>query len=298
MRPRHYLMCRPTHFDVRYTINPWMDPAKPTSTALALAQWENLHDLLISLGHRVDVLPPAPGLPDMVFAANGATVVDGRALVARFRYPQRAGESQHYLDWFRANGFGPVRQAQWHNEGEGDYLVTRRMVLAGNGFRTDPRSHLEAHELFGRLVIGLDLVDPRFYHLDTVLAVLGDDDIMYYPPAFAPASRRLLHDLFPDAIIADTADAEVFGLNAVSDGRHVVLPEAATGLAARLSERGYRPIGVDLSELLKAGGSAKCCTLELRPAPAHLNREASASRTEPYDSERPTTRPNTLEDMT
>jgi len=270
MRPRHYLMCRPTHFDVRYTINPWMDPAKPTSTALALAQWENLHDLLVSLGHRVDVLPPAPGLPDMVFAANGATVVDGRVLVARFRYPQRAGESQHYLDWFRANGFGTVTQAKWHNEGEGDYLVTRRMVLAGTGFRTDRRSHVEAHELFGRPVIGLNLVDPCFYHLDTALAVLGDDEITYYPPAFTPPSRKLLRDLFPDAIIADIADAEAFGLNAVSDGRHVVLPDAATGLAARLREHGYQPIGVDLSELLKAGGSAKCCTLELRPVPAEL----------------------------
>jgi len=266
MRPRHYLMCRPTHFDVRYAINPWMDPAKPTSTALALAQWENLHDLLVSLGHRVDVLPPAPGLPDMVFAANGATVVDSRVLVARFRYPQRAGEAQHYLDWFRANGFGTVMQAKWHNEGEGDYLVTRRMVLAGTGFRTDRRSHVEAHELFGRPMIRLDLVDPRFYHLDTALAVLSDDEIMYYPPAFAPASRRLLRDLFPDAIIADTADAEGFGLNAVSDGHHVVLSEVATGLAAQLHERGYQPIGVDLSELLKAGGSAKCCTLELHPA--------------------------------
>ncbi|MGH3930893.1 MAG: dimethylarginine dimethylaminohydrolase family protein, partial [Pseudonocardiaceae bacterium] len=160
--------------------------------------------------------------------------------------------------------FDTVTQATWPNEGEGDYLVTRRMVLAGTGFRTDHRSHLEAHQLFGLPVIRLDLVDPRFYHLDTALAVLSDDEIMYYPQAFAPASRRLLRVLFPDAIIADTADAEGFGLNAVSDGRHVVLPEVATGLAAQLRERGYQPIGVDLSELLKAGGSAKCCTLELR----------------------------------
>ena len=77
----------------------------------------------------------------------------------------------------------------------------------------------------------------------------------------------MLRELFPDAITAADVDAEVFGLNAVSDGLHVVLPEAATGLAARLREHGFEPIGVDLSELLKAGGSVKCCTLELRPAP-------------------------------
>ena len=70
--------------------------------------------------------------------------------------------------------------------------------------------------------------------------------------------------LYPDAILATPADASVLGLNAVSDGQHVVLPVQATGLARQLSERGFLPVAVDLSELLKAGGGAKCCTLELR----------------------------------
>ncbi|KJY23006.1 amidinotransferase, partial [Streptomyces sp. NRRL S-104] len=110
--------------------------------------------------------------------------------------------------------------------------------------------------------------DPRFYHLDTALSVLDRDEVMYYPAAFSPESREVLAERFPDAIQAEEADAVAFGLNAVSDGLHVVLPEQARGLAAQLAERGFEPIGVDLSELLKAGGSAKCCTLELRPAPA------------------------------
>jgi N-dimethylarginine dimethylaminohydrolase len=119
-------------------------------------------------------------------------------------------------------------------------------------------------ELFGVPVISLQLVDPRFYHLDTALAVLGDHDVAYYPEAFSPGSRAVLQRLFPDAILACEADATVLGLNAVSDGRNVVLPSAATDLANQLRARGYTPVGVDLSELLKAGGSVKCCTLEIR----------------------------------
>ena len=65
-------------------------------------------------------------------------------------------------------------------------------------------------------------------------------------------------------MIATTADAAVLGLNAVSDGVNVVLPVQATALTAALRERGYRTIGVDLSELRKAGGGPKCCTLEVR----------------------------------
>jgi N-dimethylarginine dimethylaminohydrolase len=113
-------------------------------------------------------------------------------------------------------------------------------------------------------VVSLRLVDPRFYHLDTALFVLDDRTICYYPAAFSRRSRRVLEELFPDAVLAAEADALAFGLNAVSDGRRVVLPAQAVALADRLAARGYEPVPVDLSELLKGGGSVKCCTAELR----------------------------------
>ncbi|MEU6126219.1 dimethylargininase [Streptomyces sp. NPDC047123] len=264
MTPRHLLMCRPSHFGVEYSINPWMHPEKPCDRDLALAQWERLHELYASLGHHVDVIEPIAGLPDMVFAANGATVVDGKVLGARFRHAERTAEGPAYLSWFRDKGFETLLWPEFINEGEGDYLLVGRRILAGTGFRTDRRSHAEAQEFFGLPVTGLTLVNPSHYHLDTALSVLSDDEIMYYPDAFSPGSRAVLGEMFPDAVQASHEDAAAFGLNAFSDGFNVILPEAATGLAAELESRGFRPIGVDLSELLKAGGSAKCCTLELR----------------------------------
>jgi N-dimethylarginine dimethylaminohydrolase len=258
-------MCRPTYFAVDYVINPWMDPSVPVRTDLALAQWTALRDTYRELGHTVDEIDPIPGLPDMVFAANGATVVDGLAYGAQFRYPQRAPEAPAYLNWLADAGF-ETHEAKERNEGEGDLLLTPRFLLAGTGFRTDLAAHAEAQELFGRPVITLQLVDPRYYHLDTALTVLRGDTIAYLPEAFSASSRRVLGQLFPDAIKATPADAAVLGLNAVSDGHNVVLPRQATGFADQLRERGFTPIPVDLSELLKAGGGPKCCTLELRSA--------------------------------
>jgi N-dimethylarginine dimethylaminohydrolase len=264
--PRRLLMCPPLHFDVTYSINPWMDPQQPVDGGLALAQWTRLRGLYQDLGHTVEVIDPLPGLPDMVFAANGATVVDGRVLGARFRNVQRTAEGPAYLSWFAEHGWTDLHWPEHINEGAGDYLVVGRTILAGTGFRTDPRSHAEAQEFFGLPVIGLTLVDPQFYHLDTALAVLSEDEVMYFPEAFSTGSQAVLRELFPDAILATAEDAAVFGLNALSDGRHVLLPEAAVQLRQRLGERGFEPIGVDLTELLKAGGSVKCCTLELRGA--------------------------------
>jgi N-dimethylarginine dimethylaminohydrolase len=260
---RHYLMSPPTHFAVEYAINPWMTPGVPVDRELAMEQWTALRRTYVGLGHTVDVLDPVPGLPDMVFAANGATVVDGIVLGARFRHAERAGEAAAHRAWFRSAGYAVV-EPEFVNEGEGDLLVAGGVVLAGTGFRTDRRAHGEAARVLGLPVLTLDLVDPRFYHLDTAVTVLDDDTIAWFPGAFTPSSQALLRQRFPGAVIATAEDASVLGLNAVSDGRHVVLPRQAARLSRTLAERGFVPVGVDVSELLKAGGGPKCCTLEVR----------------------------------
>lgn len=263
-RPRRYLMTPPRHFAVSYAINPWMNPELATDTELAVAQWEELRQTYLRLGHRVDVAEPVPGLPDMVYAANGALVTPGGAVGARFAYPQRAAEAEAYASWLDANGLGPVYRPREVNEGEGDFLVVGGQILAGTGFRTSPAAHAEVATVTGLPVVSLELTNPRFYHLDTALAVLDDETVAYYPGAFSVTSQATLATLFPDALLATEDDASVLGLNAVSDGLHVVLTAAAPRLHAALADRGFIPVPVELSELLKGGGSVKCCTLEIR----------------------------------
>lgn len=261
-------MCPPEYFAVQYAINPWMDPATPVDAELALKQWTGLREALARLGHTVLTLEPRAGLPDMVYAANSALTVDGVAYGARFRYAQRVAEAEAYRAWYEAAGWRYVVPAET-NEGEGDfaYLPAAHggIVLAGHGFRTAAAAHAEAQEAVGRPVIPLRLVDPRFYHLDTALAVLDDATVAYFPGAFSEPSQRVLRQLFPEAVIAEGADAEAFGLNAISDGRHVVLNAEASAMASKLAAAGYLPVPVALGELKKGGGSAKCCVAELRP---------------------------------
>jgi N-dimethylarginine dimethylaminohydrolase len=261
---RRYLMCPPEHFAVTYAINPWMRPDRPTDTAVAVRQWARLRQVYLDLGHDVRTIEPVAGLPDMVFAANGATVVGGTVLGVRFAHPERAGEAGAYLRWFREHGYPDVRAAGAVNEGEGDILFTGQVLLAGYGFRSDRAAAGELAAAFGLPVVSLRLVDPRFYHLDTALAVLDSDTAMYYPAAFDDEARAAIAGQFAELIEVKDEDAEVLGLNAVSDGLHVVLPVQARKLAAQLRERGFSPVGVDMSELLKGGGGPKCCTLELR----------------------------------
>jgi N-dimethylarginine dimethylaminohydrolase len=267
-RPRRFLMCRPEHFTVSYEINPWMDATRAVDADLALAQWEELKATHERLGHTVDVVPGVPGLPDMVYAANGALITPEGTVGVRFTHPERAGEAEAYATWLEDNGLGPVHRPRETNEGEGDLLVVGEHLLAGSGFRTARRAHAELARVLGREVTSLRLVDPRFYHLDTALTVLDDDpghpDVAYFPGAFDEESQAVLQRLFPDALLTDEETAAVLGMNAVSDGLHVVLSPRAGRYADLLRERGYEPVPVDLSELLKGGGGAKCCTLVVR----------------------------------
>jgi len=256
-------MCPPTYFDVTYSINPWMDPSRPVDVGRAGAQWDALRRLYADLGHCVDLVDPAPGLPDMVYAANGGLVLDGTAIGVRFRHPYRRDEEEIYLR--RLAGLAPrgAHRPAHVNEGEGDFLAVGGLILAGTGFRTERAAHAEVARLLARPVHSLELVDPRFYHLDTALCVLDDDLIAYLPAAFAAESRVWLERTFPGAIRVDERDALVFGLNAVSDGRHVVLSVEATGFAAQLRERGFEPIGVEFDEIRRGGGAVKCATLTI-----------------------------------
>ncbi|WP_438486871.1 dimethylargininase [Streptomyces sp. S186] len=291
-RARRYLACRPTHFAVEYAINPWMREDAEVDTARALQQWENLVRAYRDHGHTVETIQPVAGLPDMVFAANSAVVVGGRAFGSLFHAPQRRPESREYEIWFKAAGYDLYRPES-SCEGEGDLAPVGRYLLAGTGFRTTRDAHAEVQEFFGRPVISLQLTDPYFYHLDTALFVLDDGlptatgsgateglstgdssdggtappppNIAYYPEAFTPGSREALRHLFPDAVLATRDDALAFGLNSVSDGRHVFIAPQATQLIEQLTARGYVPVPVDLSEFHKAGGGIKCCTQELRP---------------------------------
>ncbi|MDQ1597196.1 MAG: hypothetical protein QOI70_620 [Microbacteriaceae bacterium] len=267
---RTILMCRPDFFTVNYRINPWMHPEDPTDTSLAVRQWESLYRVYLDLGFDVKLVDPIDGLPDMVYAANGGFVLDNIAYGASFAYPERQPEGPAYMKWFAANGFD-VRKPQSINEGEGDFLLVGDVILAGTGFRSATDSHRELFRIYGREVVSLELINPSFYHLDTAIAVLDPDpaegeqaNIAYLPSAFNGEGLAILAERFPDAILVNEEDAAVLGLNSFSDGYNVVIASRAKDFERQLRERGYNPIGVDLSELLLGGGGVKCCTLELR----------------------------------
>lgn len=262
------LMCAPKHFGVDYVINPWMENQVGKAVhALAEEQWANLRRHLASEA-EVALVAPEPGLPDMVFTANAGMTMGKTAVISRFSTGERRPEERLFEAWFERHGF---TIAPWPEdvpfEGAGDALLDREqpLIWCGYGFRSGAMAPRLLEDIFGRTVVGLRLVDPRFYHLDTCFCPLAGGWLMYYPPAFDARSQEMIAARVPaeKRIAVSEKDALRFACNAVDLNGHVFMNDASEDCQNLLRAADFKPVRTPLSEFIKAGGAAKCLTLKL-----------------------------------
>jgi N-dimethylarginine dimethylaminohydrolase len=272
-----FLMCRPEHFAVSYVINPWMDPeswaADQRAHVAASREWTALYNELIALGAAIELVPPIAQLPDLVFTANAAVVLDRQVLLARFRHGERQQEEPHFAAAFRrlqARGLIDSVQTLPGDvvlEGAGDCVwdAARRIFWMGYGPRSDAGAKPIVAETFGQEVVALELADHRFYHMDTALCPLSGNDVMYFPGAFTSAGLDEIRSrIAPEDRIEITAeDGFRLAANAVCVEDTVLVSSARERLRADLEARGYRLAVTPLDSFLRSGGSAFCLTLRL-----------------------------------
>ena len=271
------MMSPPDYFEVSYSINPWMDPSAWTANAQRLRDdarqgWQRLRKAYIRLGAQIHIQPAVQTLPDLVFTANSAVVLDRKVLLARFKPLERRGEqahNQHIFEQLKAEGLidsiHPMPEGVFF-EGAGDALwdANRRMLWLGWGQRSSFEAAETIRSVFGTQTASLRLVDPRFYHLDTCLCVLSGGEIICFPDAFDAPSLALLRATVGDQLIeASERDASHLGVNSVCIGRDIVMGYCSNELGAQLRSRGYRVTKVSLGSFNRSGGSAFCLTLRL-----------------------------------
>ncbi len=278
-RPRaHLMMSAPDHFEVSYRINPWMEPGQWSVSAERLARdaregWTALKHTYERLGAAVEVQPPHRGLPDMVFTANAGLVLDRKVMLARFLCEERRGEEPHNRAFFEAQRARGVIDtiveppAGLFFEGAGDAIwdATRGVLWAGYGQRSSRAMRYALAETFGVPAVALELVDPRFYHLDTCFCVLSRGDVVIHRPAFSADALKLIDELIGRDKQIDATEEDAFHLavNSVCLGDDVVLCHASSKLRAQLEMRGYAPHVVPLDSFNRSGGAAYCLTLRL-----------------------------------
>jgi ornithine--oxo-acid transaminase len=238
-----FLMCEPRLYEVDYVINPWMaGNVHAASRERATQQWQALHQAVSEIADVV-LVDPQPGSPDMVFTANAGLIHGDEVAISSF-FPRET----------------PF-------EGEGDALFSEdgSRLWAGYGPRTLETSHYVLRNAWGIDVVGLELIDPRFYHLDTCFAPLFGGFVMYFAPAFSASSLARIEAFYPveKRILVEESDAVCFACNAVNIGNTMILNRIGTKLSKQLQLLGFDVIQIELSEFMRAGGAAKCLVMKL-----------------------------------
>lgn len=261
------LVCAPDYFRIDYEINPWMRRTNAVVADAAARQWQGLMKILEQrLGVALERMKPVPGLPDLVFTANAGVVSGRRAALSRFRHPERQQEEAHFETWFREHGYDLlILDKDCFFEGAGDLLGFPDGWFGGYRQRSDIRAFPRLSEWFQREIIPLELIDSRFYHLDTCFCPLSGGELLYFPPAFDEYGRRAIAERTSADRLLPVKEPEAlkFACNAVCIGKDVVLPADCPETVRLLESRGYRGHPVPLHEFMKSGGSAKCLTLAL-----------------------------------
>jgi len=263
------LMCKPTYFSVEYQINPWMKPGT-VDQKKAMEQWENLKQAYQNAGIKVNVIEQDKNQPDMVFAADQGIVLNSTTnsvLLSSFRYPQRQGETIFYQKWLNQNGYLTHNlPANHYFEGGGEIIPFYKGYLVGQGFRNSADSIEFITKNYQIPFFPLQLINQKYYHLDTCLFVLSDTTAFYYKPAFAEESIKTLQNLFPDLIEISENDVSQFAANSVVSGSSVFCNVGCNDFVNQIKQRGFDCIQVDISEFMKSGGGIHCLTFELERA--------------------------------
>ena len=269
------LLVSPENYDVLYVINPHMhgnigSVNKPN----AIAQWQALKNAYQSIGYTVHTLDSVKEIPDMVFCANQSFPyldTEGRptVIISKMHSPFRQGEEKYFDRWYEEHNYRVIRQIDppVDFEGMGDVLwhPNKRLLYAGYGFRTDRTALPRLANCVGSIVIGLELVRPDFYHLDTAFAPLDKTTALYVPEAFTMEGIELLRCNFPRLIPVPLHEAkEGFVTNGhCPDGKHFIVHRGNEETCSQLKDLGYKIIEVNTSEFIKSGGSVFCMKMML-----------------------------------
>lgn len=274
--PTGVLVCTPESFDVVDEKNFFMDGKVGTvDIPLAREQWRAARDTMRTAGRHVEEIVGAPGVEDMVFAANAALAfkeLGGRrgAIMSRMYHESRQRETPHYTARLNELGYDIIELSDTpgsYFEGAGDAVWHPGMMLlyGGYGHRSTKDAYAEISERLDIPVIALELVSDEFYHLDTCLCALDAKTVLYCPEAFTVDGRAMIEYMFPRRItITKDQGRDYMTGNCFSIGNgNVVLQKGDVHAVRDLIAFGFSPIEVDLSEYIKSGGNTTCLKLDI-----------------------------------
>ena len=230
----------------------------PIDVARAVEQHAAYEAALAGAGFEVIRLSELAEDPDAVFVEDTALLLGEHAIITRPGAPSRAEETES-----TATGLEPFFTIHRLGAGTvdgGDVLRIGETLYVGQSNRTDPMGTAALADLVAPLgfsVVPIEL--GRCLHLKTAVTFAGPDGegrptVLVNPDWVDPT-------LFPGTHRVFTAEGEPSAGNCVRAGDRLIMAAGSPRTVARLRDRGFNVVEIDLSELQKAEAGGTCMSL-------------------------------------
>ncbi|SDM96722.1 N-Dimethylarginine dimethylaminohydrolase [Fictibacillus solisalsi] len=270
-RLKDVILCEPKFMKIREVINETQKyyADENIDTELAVKQHKTFIKALEEKGITVHCLPPLQEYPEQVFTRDIGFTIGHTLYISAMGREIRQGEEKILKEWINEEHI-TIKDLQHDSIEGGDVLLDRKTVYVGVSHRTSRESiaNLQKHER-DYTIIPVPF-NEKYLHLDCVFNVLSPEEAIIYPPAFHEEELKLLTSRYK-TIEIDEDEQFTLGTNILSIGDKTIFALPVNKkINAKLKERGYHVIEVDITEIIKSGGAFRCITLPLdrqKPTP-------------------------------
>ncbi|PLR76641.1 hypothetical protein CU633_14925 [Bacillus sp. V3-13] len=258
------ILCEPQHMTIREVINETQKHFKNEGIHIeqALEQHRNFLIKLEEQGVNVVLLPALKKFPEQVFTRDIGFTIGQTVFVAEMAHDVRKGEEDLLREWLEQEEIPYYHLLGDEIEG-GDVVIDRNTVYIGVSNRTN----LAAIEHLQSLLTNYEVIaipfTEKYLHLDCVFNIISPEEAIIYPGVIEKEKEELLRSRYD--LIEITEDEQfTLGTNVLSIGNKKIFSLPVNKhVNSELRKRGYDVIEVDITEIIKSGGSFRCCTMPL-----------------------------------
>ncbi|SEB52906.1 dimethylarginine dimethylaminohydrolase family protein [Paenibacillus sp. GP183] len=258
------LLCEPQHMTISEIINETQRyyHKENINTELAVKQHGDFVQALRDQGIESILLPHAEEYPEQVFTRDIGFTIGQQLFVSHMGMGIRQGEDNILIKWLKDHAY-PFHNLQQDSIEGGDVMIDFNTVFIGVSGRTSKIAVKRVRELLPDYTVIPIAIERSYLHLDCVFNLLSPSEALVYSPALHQGDLKMLSARYE---LIDVTKSEQFtmGTNVLSiGGKRVFSLPLNREVNRQLRERGFEVIETDISEIIKSGGSFRCCTLPI-----------------------------------
>ena len=255
------ILCQPKFMAIEEAINEVQKKyeTEDINQHRAMKQHAEFEKLLKEHGVDVIKLPASPEYPEQVFTRDIGFTIGETVFVAELATDIRKGEETFLEDWLTAQNI-PYQVTTSRVEG-GDVIVDRDTVYIGISSRTSEEAVKQLEQKLSGYDIKKIPFNEKYLHLDCVFNIVSPNKALIFPPAFDPETVKELAASY-ELIEVNEEEQFTMGTNVLSIGNGKVFSLSQNKeVNAALQQHGFNVIEIDFSEIIKSGGSFRCCSM-------------------------------------